>query len=128
MIQTNKNVYPNRLGKMLPVCVEIVTITDDFQNNKYNYVIADYIVDNEQKIELGRKLISLSYAQRDGLKKAICLGIPDEVLENLTESEISKLILPHSLLYFVKNDVVDVENNKLIYGTIHEDWELIPQK
>lgn len=118
MIKTNKGVYPTRAGELVPIHVEILAIQDEFKESRFKFVIGDYIFDRGEKRYLNDRTITLSYAERDALKTAILTQI--SVVGS--ESEINKTILPNSLMYFVINDFVDVENQKLIYGTIPTDW------
>lgn len=126
MIRTKRGVYLCRNGKLTEVNVEIIGIHDLFQEDKFELIVADFILQDDVKQYLSDKPVLLSYAQIDGLKKAIVSQLPVELLEGKTESEINKTILPHALLYFVQHDVVDEENQLLIYGTKAEDWEVSP--
>ena len=120
MIKTNKGVYPTRAGELVPIYIEILAIQDEFKESRFKFVIGDYIFDRGEKRYLNDRTITLSYAERDALKTAILTQISVEG----SESEINKTILPNSLMYFVINDFVDVENQKLIYGTVPSDWEI----
>ena len=121
MIQTNRGVYPTRNGQLTAVGIEILAIQDDFKNNSFKYVIGDFIEENGNKKYLSDRTINLSYAERDALKQNILQQISTE---GMSESEVNKFILPHSLLYFVTNDFVGVETQTLIYGTSPQDWEI----
>lgn len=121
MIQTNKGVYPTRAGELVPIHIEILAIQDEFQESRFKFVIGDYIFDRGEKRYVNDRVINLSYAERDALKNVILNQISVEG----SESEVNKAILPNSLLYFVVNDFVDVENQTLIYGTVQSDWELL---
>ena len=121
MIKTNRGVYPTRNGQLTAVGIEILAIQDDFQNNLFKYVIGDFIEENGNKKYLSDRSITLSYAERDALKQNILQQISTE---GMSESEVNKFILPQALLYFVKNDFVDLEAQTLIYGTIPQDWEI----
>ena len=122
MIQTNRGVYPTRNGQLTAVGIEILAIQDDFKNNSFKYVIGDFIEENGNKKYLSDRTINLSYAERDALKQNILQQISTE---GMSESEVNKFILPHSLLYFVTNDFVGVETQTLIYGTSPQDWEIV---
>ena len=122
MIQTNRGIYPTRNGQLTAVGIEILAIQDDFENNLFKYVIGDFIEENGNKKYLSNRTITLSYAERDTLKQNILQQISTE---GMSESEVNKLILPQSLLYFVTNDFADVETQTLIYGTSPKDWEII---
>ena len=122
MIQTNRGVYPTRKGQLTAVGIEILAIQDDFENNSFKYVIGDFIEENGNKKYLSERTINLSYAERDALKQNILQQISTE---GMSESEVNKFILPHSLLYFVTNDFVGVETQTLIYGTSPQDWEIV---
>ena len=122
MIQTNRGVYPTRNGQLTAVGIEILAIQDDFENNLFKYVIGDFIEENGNKKYLSDRTINLSYAERDALKQNILQQISTE---GMSESEVNKFILPHSLLYFVTNDFVGVETQTLIYGTSPQDWEIV---
>lgn len=121
MIKTNKGVYPTRAGELVPIYIEILAIQDEFKESKFKFVIGDYIIDRGEKRYINDRVINLSYAERDTLKNAILTQITVEG----SESEINKTILPNSLMYFIINDFVDVENQKLIYGTVPSDWEIL---
>lgn len=120
MIKTNKGVYPTRAGELVPIHIEILAIQDEFKESRFKFVIGDYIFDRGEKRYVNERTITLSYAERDALKTAILTQISVEG----SESEINKTILPNSLMYFIINDFVDVENQKLIYRTIPSDWEI----
>ena len=120
MIKTNKGVYTTRAGELVPIHIEILAIQDEFKESRFKFVIGDYIFDRGEKRYVNDRTITLSYAERDALKTAILTQISVEG----SESEINKTILPNSLMYFVINDFVDVENQKLIYGTVPSDWEI----
>lgn len=120
MIKTNTPVYPLRNGNLAEINIEIVAIEDDFKNKTFNLVIADFINENEQKKYINNRTINLSYQERDGLKTAIVSQLPSELIENMSESEVNKFILPYALQYFVQNDKLD--NDKLIYNTEPSDW------
>ena len=120
MIKTNKGVYPTRAGELVPIYIEILAIQDEFKESRFKFVIGDFIIDRGEKRYVNDRTITLSYAERDALKTAILTQISVEG----SESEINKTILPNSLMYFVINDFVDVENQKLIYGTVPSDWEI----
>ena len=122
MIQTNRGVYPTRNGQLTAVGIEILAIQDDFENNSFKYAIGDFIEENGNKKYLSDRTINLSYAERDALKQNILQQISTE---GMSESEVNKFILPHSLLYFVTNDFVGVETQTLIYGTSPQDWEIV---
>ena len=122
MIQTNRGVYPTRAGELVPINIEILAIQDDFENNLFKYVIGDYIIERGEKRYISDRTIILSYAERDTLKQNILQQVS---VEGMTESEVNKFILPHSLLYFVVNDFVDVDAQTLIYGTSPKDWEIV---
>lgn len=122
MIKTNRGVYPTRNGQLTAVGIEILAIQDDFENNSFKYVIGDFIEENGNKKYLSDRTINLSYAERDALKQNILQQISTE---GMSESEVNKFILPHSLLYFVTNDFVGVETQTLIYGTSPQDWEIV---
>ena len=122
MIQTNRGVYPTRNGQLTAVGIEILAIQDDFENNLFKYAIGDFIEENGNKKYLSDRTINLSYAERDALKQNILQQISTE---GMSESEVNKFILPHSLLYFVTNDFVGVETQTLIYGTSPQDWEIV---
>lgn len=126
MIRTKQGVYPCRNGKLTEVNVEIIGIHDLFQEEKFKLIVADFIMQDDTKQYLSDKPVLLSYAQRDGLKQAIVSQLPVQLLEGKTESEVNKMILPHALLYFVQHDIVDEENQLLIYGTKSENWEVSP--
>ena len=121
MIKTNRGVYPTRNGQLTAVGIEILAIQDDFENNLFKYAIGDFIEENGNKKYLSDRTINLSYAERDALKQNILQQISTE---GMSESEVNKFILPHSLLYFVTNDFVGVETQTLIYGTSPQDWEI----
>ena len=127
MIKTKKPVFPHRNGLLYPVNIEIIHIVDDFKNFQFKYMISDYLEVEDSKIPLGDKAVILPYAQRDGLKQLIVSQLSEEIKQK-TESELNSLILPLALLAFVKQDVVDLNNNLLIYGTTPEDWELKTSK
>lgn len=120
MIKTNKGVYPTRAGELVPIHIEILAIQDEFKESRFKFVIGDYIFDRGEKRYVNDRTITLSYAERDALKTAILTQISVEG----SESEINKTILPNALMCFLINDFVDVENQKLIYGTIPSDWEI----
>ena len=122
MIQTNRGVYPTRSGQLTAVGIEILAIQDDFENNLFKYAIGDFIEENGNKKYLSDRTINLSYAERDALKQNILQQISTK---GMSESEVNKFILPHSLLYFVTNDFVGVETQTLIYGTSPQDWEIV---
>lgn len=122
MIKTNRGVYPTRNGQLTAVGIEILAIQDDFENNSFKYAIGDFIEENGNKKYLSDRTINLSYAERDALKQNILKQISTE---GMSESEVNKLILPQSLLYFVTNDFVGVETQTLIYGTSPQDWEIV---
>ena len=122
MIQTNKGIYPTRNGQLTAVGIEILAIQDEFKNNLFKYVIGDFIEENGNKKYLSERTINLSYAERDALKQNILQQISTE---GMSESEVNKFILPHSLLYFVTNDFVGVETQTLIYGTSPQDWQIV---
>lgn len=126
MIRTKAGVYPCRNGKLVQVNVEIVGIQDLFQEDKFKLIIADFIIQDDVKQYLGDKPVLLSYQQRDVLKQAIVSQLPSEMIEGKSESEVNKTILPYALLYFVQHDIVDEENQLLIYGTKSENWEVSP--
>ena len=121
MIKTNKGVYPTRAGELAPIHIEILAIQDEFKESRFKFVIGDYIFDRGEKRYVNDRTITLSYAERDALKTAILTQISVEG----SESEINKTILPNSLMYFVISDFVDVENQKLIYGTSPKDWKIV---
>ena len=121
MIKTNRGVYPTRNGQLTAVGIEILAIQDDFENNLFKYAIGDFIEENGNKKYLSDRTINLSYAERDALKQNILQQVS---VEGMTESEVNKFILPHTLLYFVTNDFVGVETQTLIYGTSPQDWEI----
>lgn len=125
MIRTKNGVYPCRNGKLAQVNVEIIGIHDLFQEEKFKLIVADFILQDNVKQYLGDKPVLLGYAQREGLKQVIVSQLPTEMVEGKTESEVNKMILPYALLYFVQNDIVDEENQLLIYGTKAEDWEVL---
>lgn len=122
MIKTNRGVYPTRNGQLTAVGIEILAIQDDFENNLFKYAIGDFIEENGNKKYLSDRTINLSYAERDALKQNILQQISTK---GMSESEVNKFILPHSLLYFVTNDFVGVETQTLIYGTSPQDWEIV---
>ena len=122
MIKTNRGVYPTRNGQLTAVGIEILAIQDDFENNSFKYAIGDFIEENGNKKYLSDRTINLSYAERDALKQNILQQISTK---GMSESEVNKFILPHSLLYFVTNDFVGVETQTLIYGTSPQDWEIV---
>lgn len=126
MIRTKNGVYPCRNGKLTQVNVEIIGIHDLFQEEKFELIVADFIIQDNVKQYLIDKPVPLSYTQRDGLKQMIVSQLPTEMLEGKTESEVNKIILPYALLFFVQNDIFDIENQLLIYGTKSEDWEVSP--
>ena len=118
MIKTKNNIYPTRNGVLVPVEIEILAIQDDFKNNQYIFVIADFITENEQKKYINQRNVKISYAQRDGLKKAIT----SQMQVTGTESEVNKTILANALLIFVQNDLL--ADGKVMYNTIANDWEI----
>lgn len=127
MIKTKKPVFTHRNGLLYPVNIEIIHIVDDFKNFQFKYMVSDYLEVEDSKIPLGDKVVILPYAQRDGMKQLIVSQLLEEIQQK-TESELNSLILPLALLAFVKQDVVDLNNNLLIYGTTPEDWELKTSK
>lgn len=120
MIQTNKPIYPLRNGNLEVINLEIESIQDDFVNEVFKILIADFIFKNDQKNYINQRTINLSYKERDGLKTAIVSQLPSELTEGMCESEVNKFILPYALQYFVQND--KLENDKLIYNTEPSDW------
>lgn len=96
------------------VHIEIFDTHDDQTNERFLFIIRDYIVngDNSQ-FEIARsKPISMTYVQRDQLKQLILsqYSFP----EGMTESQINNAIKPYALLYYVQNDLVST--GKCIYG------------
>ena len=96
------------------VHIEIFDTHDDPTNERYLFIIRDYIVnENSIQFEIARsKPISMTYLQRDQLKQLILsqYSFP----EGMTESQINNAIKPYALLYYVQTDLIS--NGKCIYG------------
>ena len=95
------------------VHIEIFDTHDDPTNERFLFIIRDYIVnkDNSQ-FEIARsKPIPMTYVQRDQLKQLILsqYSFP----EGMSESQINNAIKPYALLYYVQTDLVS--NGKCIY-------------
>ena len=96
------------------VHIEIFDTHDDPTNERFLFIIRDYIVngDNSQ-FEIARsKPIPMTYVQRDQLKQLILsqYSFP----KGMSESQINNAIKPYALLYYVQTDLVS--NGKCIYG------------
>lgn len=96
------------------VHIEIFDTHDDPTNERYLFIIRDYIVnENSIQFEIARSNpIQMSYIQRDQLKQLILsqYSFP----EGMTESQINNAIKPYALLYYVQTDFIS--NGKCIYG------------
>lgn len=96
------------------VHIEIFDTHDDPTNERYLFIIRDYIVnENSIQFEIARSNpIQMSYIQRDQLKQLILsqYSFP----EGMTESQINNAIKPYALLYYVQTDLIS--NGKCIYG------------
>ena len=120
MIKTNKGIYPDRSGEIVPLYIEILSIENQFKEDKFKFVIGDYILVNDDKRYINERYIYLTYQERDNLKSYIV----DLMEIEGSESEIDKLILPNALLHYVVNDIINQDTDTLIYGTTPQDWEL----
>lgn len=96
------------------VHIEIFDTHDDQTNERYLFIIRDYIIneDGTQHEIYRSKPIQMSYIQRDQLKQLILSQYSFPV--GMTESQINNAIKPYALLYYVQNDLVST--GKRIYG------------
>lgn len=123
MIQTNKEVlYDARGQKSATVNVKMEFPELLHETNMYLIHVIDYILENDIERIISLKNVQMPVNVYDTLQDSIISGY------NISGTSIEKVkkAMPYALLEYVKNDLVDAENNKLIYGTVAADWELIP--
>jgi hypothetical protein len=114
MIVTKTALFPTRDNGFRKIGLEIIHIVDDFKNNKFDYQVGDFLLDEEgNRTPNGSKIVSFSYAERDALKEQL---LQTNTMEG-TESEINKLLLPFALF--------NITTENPVYETLSTDWELM---
>lgn len=123
MIRTNKEIlYDVRSQKTGIVHVKM-EYPELIQNmGKYLIHVIDYVLEDDMEKIISVKNVQIQATVFDALQEQIITSL------NITGTSIEKTTkaMPYALLEYVKNDIVDSNNNTLIYGTVAADWELIP--
>lgn len=124
MIKTNKSVvYDARTQREGFIYIKMEHPELAHEIGVYIIPIIDYLVDEEgNENRIWFKTVRIPVNIYDALNEQIIqgYGILGTSVEKLTQA------MPYALLEYVKNDIVDADNNTLIYGTVAADWELIP--
>ena len=79
MIRTKEKVYTNRDGSKSQIFIAISEPPhDDIDNDKWLFVVKDYVMNKGEKLFIHSKIQEMSYQQRDSVK--------DLVLKNYTQT------------------------------------------
>ena len=114
MIKTKKKIFTNRDGFTSEIFITISEPPhDDLDNDKWLFVVKDYVINKGEKLFIHTKIQEMSYQQRDAVKQIVLQNY--EVAGN-SESEINKNILPYALLFLTASDPC--------YGLTFDDFEL----